>query len=70
VRFELDQVWKKLRPGGAIVVDDVDSNWGFKSFTETFSGHRSIVCEAEPLRPDTRRFNQKGLFGIILKEPA
>ncbi len=69
VRFELDRAWAKLRPGGALVVDDVDANWGFHSFTQTFSGYQSIICEAEPLRPDLRRFNKKGLFGIILKEP-
>lgn len=69
VRFELDRAWAKLRPGGALVVDDVDANWGFRSFTQTFSGHQSIICEAEPVRPDPRRFNKKGQFGIILKEP-
>lgn len=52
------------------MVDDVDANWDFRSFTLTFSGHQSMICEAEPLRPDLRRFNQKGLFGIILKGPA
>jgi hypothetical protein len=26
--------------------------------------------QAEPLRPDPRRFNQKGLFGIIVKSPT
>jgi len=70
VRFELDLAWAHLRPGGAIVVDDIDANRGFRSFNQTFSGHQSLICEAEPLRPDLRRFNQKGLFGIILKEPA
>jgi hypothetical protein len=69
VRFELDRAWANLRPGGALVVDDVDANWGFRSFTRTFPGHQSIICEAEPLRPDLRRFNKKGLFGIVLKEP-
>jgi hypothetical protein len=69
VRFELDRAWANLRPGGAVVVDDVDANWGFRSFTQTFSGHQSVVCEAEPVHPDLRRFNKKGLFGIILKEP-
>jgi hypothetical protein len=29
-----------------------------------------MICEAEPLHPDLRRFNKKGLFGIILKEPT
>ena len=70
VRFELDRAWVALRPGGAIVVDDVDANWGFRSFTHTFSGHESTICEAEPLHPDLRRFNKKGLFGIILKKPT
>jgi hypothetical protein len=67
VRFELDRIWPSLRPGGVIVVDDIDANWGFRSFRETFSGHASLVCEAEPIRPDLRRFNKKGLFGIIVK---
>jgi Methyltransferase domain len=70
VRFELDRAWAALRPNGALVVDDVDANWGFRSFTETFSGHQTMICEAEPLHPDLRRFNKKGLFGIILKQPT
>jgi hypothetical protein len=68
VRFELDRAWAALRPNGALVVDDVDANWGFRSFTQTFSGHESLICEAEPLHPDPRRFNKKGLFGIIVKQ--
>ena len=70
VRFEMDRAWVTLRPGGAIVVDDIDANRGFRTFTEAFSGHQSMICEAEPVHPDLRRFNKKGLFGIILKEPA
>jgi hypothetical protein len=70
VRFELDLAWAALRPGGAIVVDDIDANWGFRDFTETLSAGYSMTCEAEPLYPDLRRFNKKGLFGIILKKPT
>ncbi|HXP85887.1 MAG TPA: class I SAM-dependent methyltransferase [Bryobacteraceae bacterium] len=70
VRFELDRAWAALKPNGAIVVDDVDANWGFQSFTQAWSGHPSLICEAEPLHPDLRRFNKKGLFGIIIKRPA
>jgi Methyltransferase domain len=69
VRFEIDRAWVALRPGGAIVIDDIDSNRGFQSFTQTFGGYQALICEAEPLQPDLRRFNRKGLFGIILKEP-
>jgi hypothetical protein len=70
VRFGIDRAWATLRPGGAIVIDDIDANRAFRTFTQTFSGHQSMICEAEPLRPDPRRFNNKGLFGIILKEPT
>jgi hypothetical protein len=69
VSFEMETAWAALRPGGAIIVDDIDANWAFADFTRTVSGHQSLVCEAEPLHPDLRRFNEKGLFGIILKEP-
>ncbi len=68
VRFEMDRAWNALRPGGAIVVDDIDVNRGFQSFAQTYSGYQSMICEAEPVHPDLRRFNKKGLFGIILKE--
>jgi hypothetical protein len=68
VRFELDLAWAALRSNGAIVIDDVDANWGFKSFSQTFPCHPSLICEAEPLHPNLRRFNKKGLFGIIIKQ--
>ncbi len=70
VLFELGCASRAVRPGGALVVDDVDANWGFRSFTQAFTADPFLICEAEPLRPDTRRFNQKGLFGIILKQSA
>ncbi|HEX3470949.1 MAG TPA: class I SAM-dependent methyltransferase [Silvibacterium sp.] len=68
VRFELDRAWAATGPNGALVVDDVDANWGFRSFTQAFSGQQSMIGEAEPLHPDLRRFNNKGLFGVILKQ--
>ena len=57
-----------LSSGGVIVVDDIDVNPAFDTFTRAHAEHSSFVCTAEPLRPDTRRFNQKGLFGIICKQ--
>ena len=56
-----------LGPKGAVVVDDIDANWAFRSFNQTTPGQFFLTCLAEPLRPDLRRFNKKGLFGIILK---
>jgi predicted O-methyltransferase YrrM len=67
VSFEMKHAWKALRPGGVAVIDDIDSNWGFDAFTKSHRDFRALVCEAEPLRPDERRFNRKGLFAIITK---
>src|ERR1043166_1889344 len=70
VRFELDRAWAALRPGGAMGIDDIDANAGFASFCKAFSGFEALVGEAEPVRPDERRFNNRGLFAIILQHPT
>jgi hypothetical protein len=68
VRFEMDAAAKHLSAGGAMVVDDIDTNWGFRKATNGFGRHTSFVCEAEPVQDDPRRFNKKGLFGLVLGE--
>src|SRR5690242_17472894 len=70
VRFEIDQVRPAIRPGGAIIVDDIDLNWSFHDFRESDRNFDSLVCEAQPVKPDLRRFNNKGLFGIAVTLPA
>lgn len=70
VSFELGEAWPALKPGSIAVIDDIDSNWGFESFTKTHKDFRALVCEAEPVRPDERRFNGKGLFAILFKHGA
>ncbi len=70
VRFELDRAWAALCPGGAIVIDDIDANDVFGGFVASHQPALALVCEAEPVRPDTRRRNGRGYFGIILKAPA
>lgn len=70
VRFELDRAWTAAGPVGAFVVDDVDANRGFRSFTQSVPSQKSMICEAEPIHPDLRRFNNKGQFGVILKQPT
>jgi predicted O-methyltransferase YrrM len=70
VRFELGQAWPALNAGGAIVVDDIDANNGFSRFLQRRDLQTALIAEAEPVRPDPRRFNQKGLFGIVLAGTA
>ena len=66
---ELDRVWEALLPGGAIVV----AMWtliGHSSRHPDVFRSSTTISEAEPLRPDLRRFNQKGLFGISVKQQS
>jgi hypothetical protein len=67
VRFELDRAWARLKPGGAIIADDIDYNWGFYTFMQANPGQQFLVCHAEPLAPDPLRFDAKGLLGIARK---
>jgi predicted O-methyltransferase YrrM len=69
-RFELEQAWSRLRPGGVAVADDIDTNWGFRAFTAAHPGHPALVCPAMPPQQDPRRWNGSGLFGIVRKEAA
>jgi len=67
VRFEIEHAWKALSDGGVMLVDDIDANHAFLDLQSSLSGCRSLIGEAEPLRPDLRRFNGKGLFGVMFK---
>jgi len=65
--FELDRAWTRLAPGGTAVIDDIDVNWGFRSFLQANPGYAALTCPAMPLQQDPRRLDGRGLFGIILK---
>lgn len=68
--FELKRAWSSLRPSGVMVADDIDSNWGFRTFMQANPGHGFIIYHAEPLAPDPIRFDAKGLIGIAVKNKA
>ena len=67
VLFEMREAWAALRTGGAMVIDDIDVNNGFHRFCSGAPPHVAYICEADPIRPDERRVNRKGMFGIIIK---
>jgi len=70
VSFEIGVARPALPPGGFMVIDDIDTNWGFHDLMARHPGDRFWICESEPARPDLRRFNHKGLFGLIQRAPA
>jgi len=65
VWFEVRTSQRALRPGAFMVVDDIDTNSAFSRLRRRLPD-RTLVCEADPVEPDRRRFNQRGLFGIVL----
>jgi hypothetical protein len=67
VLFELDAVWPVLRPGGLLLIDDVDVNDGFRVFRRQRTGHQSLIGRAEPLEPDPARQDGTGVFGVLQK---
>jgi len=66
VKFEINQARRALQPSGFIVVDDIDLNSAFAESVRELPKQRWLACEARPVVPDYRRFNHKGLFGLIL----
>jgi hypothetical protein len=47
VRWELESAWRALAPGGVVVVDDVDGNWGFEEFLARGEGRKPVWCMAD-----------------------
>ena len=61
VRWELMTSWRALRPGGVVVVDDVDFNWGFELFMQAGDDRQPLYCMAD---------DGKRLFAMARKDPA
>ena len=47
VHWELTRSWRMLRPGGFVVVDDVEHNWGFDSFLRGCKDRDPLWCRAD-----------------------
>jgi hypothetical protein len=65
--YELERARTAVRPGGYLIVDDVDLNCGLHHYRERYADDRVLVCPAEPLEPDPGRQNDRGLFAVIAK---
>lgn len=59
VRFELAAAWRAVRPGGALLVDDVEQSGAFAAFTSATAGQRSVVGRAA---------DGSALIGAIVKD--
>jgi predicted O-methyltransferase YrrM len=58
VRFELDAVWSALAPGGAAVIDDVERNRAFATFTAAHPEARAVLFSAD---------DGRAMFGCLLR---
>ena len=62
MKFELHRVWPTLRPGGFVLMDDVEKNDAFSSFVDEIGGeHQSLVAPAD---------DRRALIGLIQKAPS
>ena len=61
VCFELETVWRALRPGAVAVVDDIDRNLGFSKFTSRTNPHEWFGA---------RHVTGHGLWGVAVKGPS
>jgi hypothetical protein len=69
MRFEMDEVWKVLAPGGVMIVDDV-YNQSFREFTAE-AGCQSMVCRAGDGDPAaTCPSDLCWAFGVAHRTPA
>jgi Methyltransferase domain len=59
LRFELDSAWPLVRPGGVVVVDDIDHSLGFRSFIELAAPSAWFAA---------RKVTGGGLWGVAIKE--
>jgi Methyltransferase domain len=58
VRFELSQIWPTLRPGGAVLVDDVERNRATAEFLASTTTADGVICPAG---------DGRALIGVIVK---
>jgi len=61
MRFELEHAWPSVRPGGAVIVDDVHFNAAFHSWGRQTGDASGLVC-----LPD----DELALFAVALKQPT
>jgi hypothetical protein len=58
MRFELEAAWAVLRPGGVVVVDDIDHNPGFRPFVDKTGPQAWLAA---------RHVTGAGLWGVAIK---
>jgi Methyltransferase domain len=58
LRFELDSAWPVVRPGGVVVVDDIDHSLGFRTFVEGAGPSAWFAA---------RKVTGRALWGVAIK---
>jgi predicted O-methyltransferase YrrM len=58
VSFELDRVWPALRPGGVMLLDDVQKNHATADFLREHPDLPNVICAAE---------DGQALIGLVIK---
>jgi len=65
--FEINLAWGALKPGGVMIIDDIDVNGAYQFFIERHPDYRALVCGAEPIRPGAPAPETNRQFAILFK---
>jgi len=66
-KFELESAWGALRPGGVVVVDDIDHSLAFAAFAAA-AGPRPWLAARHVTGPGL--MEPEGLWGLAIKSPS
>lgn len=67
IRFELEAAWSALRPGGALLIDNVGSCSALQTFLACHGDHSAIIAAEEPGLPGVKRVVPKAKFAALFK---
>jgi predicted O-methyltransferase YrrM len=69
MRFAIDYAWLSLKPGGALVLANIETAGSLQYFYQRYPGRTALVCDAESAHVDPNRRDRGGLFAVIFKNP-
>jgi predicted O-methyltransferase YrrM len=68
MRHEIDLAWGLLKPGGAMVIDRIDSNGAFQYFAQSRTGYQALIGDDDTDHANVRYLEPRGQFAIVFKD--
>jgi predicted O-methyltransferase YrrM len=69
MRFAIDYAWLSLKPGGALILANIETAGSLQYFYQRYPNYTALICDAETAHVDPDRRASGGLFAVIFKNP-